>query len=224
MPVEKSSKGTGLTQTDHYQWGTGDWEDPEAKRLTRLNTLEGRLQDIEAACAAILRAAELPSAIGWYTYTAAGDWRPMGVGPPDEPAAGFTSSIERIATLRRHKWDGPEGFAARMMDDLRDIRNHQAEGNSDDVALSAFFLGVKWAASGIKSRHSEKTRTGPTKEIRDTNLARIFLDRRGSTHLSPTALKVEIGAKEGLGRSQSIDAIDRGLRILSGDSRNRTDG
>jgi hypothetical protein len=51
---------------------------------------------------------------------------------------------------------------------------------------------------------------------RDTALAREFQARRPNSGLSPTALKTEIGEQHNLKRSAAIDAIDRGLKIVSG--------
>jgi hypothetical protein len=49
---------------------------------------------------------------------------------------------------------------------------------------------------------------------RNKYMAQEFLKRRGTADLNDTALKEDIGRKRGLKRSQSIEAINRGIELL----------
>jgi hypothetical protein len=73
-------------------------------------------------------------------------------------------------------------------------------------------------ATGARLRRRENKGGRPTENARDRELAREFLRRRkaGAT-VSDSALKAAIGARSypALGRTASIDAINRGLKILS---------
>jgi hypothetical protein len=51
---------------------------------------------------------------------------------------------------------------------------------------------------------------------RDMDMAREFLRRRPKATCTDTALKISVGAGFGLGRSQAIEAINGGLKKVSG--------
>jgi hypothetical protein len=51
-------------------------------------------------------------------------------------------------------------------------------------------------------------------DSRNMQMAREFLKLRGASNRSDTKLKKDIGDKYGLKRSQSIEAIDRGIKLL----------
>lgn len=54
-----------------------------------------------------------------------------------------------------------------------------------------------------------------TTTARDVRLAKQFQEQLPKSKKSPTALKEKIGKAVGLGRSQSVEAINRGLKKLS---------
>jgi hypothetical protein len=170
---------------------------------------------LEAVCRPILEAAGLPSEHGDYVVcNANGDWEIAG-----KLRAGWTSTnlLWTIAQRRGHGIDSKVGFAARIMDDVRLLREAREKGNSDRAIMMAYYLAHKVASSQIKAGHASKTaREGPRKAARDIQMAQSFLERRGR-RLSDTALKVAIGKEYGVqSRSAAIEAVDRGLKKLSG--------
>ena len=78
------------------------------------------------------------------------------------------------------------------------------------VLLSCLNWGISMATGHRGGR--EPGETIP----RDIQMAREYEQRRPTSYLSPTALKIDIGRKHDLKRSAAIDAIDRGLKKLSG--------
>lgn len=76
-------------------------------------------------------------------------------------------------------------------------------------------LAEKGLASEDGARRGGEARRGST-EQRDVELATEFRTRRASARCSDTALKTEIGKAHGLSRTQAIEAINRGLKKLSG--------
>lgn len=56
-----------------------------------------------------------------------------------------------------------------------------------------------------------------TTTARDVRLAKQFQEQFPKSKMSPTAMKQKIGKAAGLGRSQSVEAVNRGLKKLSGE-------
>jgi hypothetical protein len=184
--------------------------------------IEGRLARIEHACVVILDKAGLPTKCGNYECDTTGNWRAVGSTEPKLLGARLrTDRPWTIAQRRGFSIDSLVGFASRMVLDIAEIRHGREHQKHDDVALGMYFLGVKYEASRIKEQHGTNSR--PIKPARtrdrDIGLAREFIQRKSAgTNLSDSALKQDIGAKQSrpLKRSSSIEAIDRGLQVLSG--------
>ena len=78
------------------------------------------------------------------------------------------------------------------------------------------------AETGRKIREASKLggrRKNKALPFRDVQLAKIYQARRPHSRMTPTALKRKIGEeqKRPLKRSAAVDAINRGLKILSGE-------
>jgi len=221
MPVRKEPRGSGLTSSEVWIFeGTLSGEESaEQKRLQDLHTVEGRLAFLEQACAPVLEEGGLPTQCGNFLCDSDGNWEVAGA-----LRAGWTYTLSpwTIAQRRGHKIDSKVGFAARMLDDIHFLRAARAKGNADRAIMMAFYLGHKVASSDIKGGHAEKTRTGPRNELRDIAMARQFQVRSATSRKSASALKTDIGREYGLSRSTAIQAIDRGLQLLSEEERTRT--
>jgi hypothetical protein len=78
-------------------------------------------------------------------------------------------------------------------------------------------LAVKAARKHNENLASARNRRWIKNDIRDRDLqmARKFQHRKGTSRRSDTALKEEIGRGYGLHRSQSVEAINRGLKLLA---------
>jgi hypothetical protein len=214
MAVQRVAVGSGLTESELINFSGHLTAEEQAHHddLMRLQYLDGRLEHVAKHCSEILGDANLPVEPGYFLFDHSGNWRPAeGQWGSDT----YTSRVWSIARQRGHAPDSPVGFAAQMLDDIDRLNEQRASGNQDGALLTAFFLGVKWSASGIKEKHASKTRTGPRMESRDLAMARAFLEQRPSSRKSDTELKKGIGVQFGLGRSAAIEAVNRGLRNLS---------
>jgi len=198
--------GSGLTETEAYQFGSEPMTAEERAVFDELNdqhTVTGRLKFIERQCIEILEEAGLPTGPSWYER-------------------GFANVPWPVARERGFAPDSREGFATKMLADVWSVRECLKRGEHEEVAMTMFFLGYKWAASGIKKRHGSKSRPLQSWRNRDRDIAmaREFLRRRPQeTFLSDSALKAHIGAKlkpKPLRRNSAIEAVDRGLQFLSG--------
>lgn len=203
MALRKKSQGSGLTETEALvaEGNLSNAEQLLFDEATALHEVEGRLSAIERTCVALLEDRGLPS------------------GPCRYPG-GFANEPWYALKAMGYAIDSPEGFAARMLTDVKDVRRYKAQGDGDRAIMHMFYLGAKWAASGIKERHGRKSRpVQPARKInRDVALAREFQRRRPHSRKSDSALMAEIGAslERPLSRSSAIAAVRRGLQILSG--------
>lgn len=221
MPARKETRGSGLTASEAWSFEgdlTGD-EEAEQKRLLALHTVDGRLDFLEGECGRVLERVGLPSRTGNFLCDSEGNWEVAG-----ELRSGWTYTISpwTIAQRQGHKIDSSIGFAARMLEDIHWLRDARAKGNTDRALMMMFYLGHKVASSGIKTGHADKTRSGPRNDSRNLAMARRFQARRAVSRKSDSALKAEIGREYSVGRSTAIEAINRGLQILSEEERTRT--
>ncbi|MFP1631220.1 hypothetical protein ACLB6G_05740 [Zhengella sp. ZM62] len=132
-----------------------------------------------------------------------------------------------------HVRDSIPWFAQQIVQLHNIAKAEIARGNADSAARFAYEMGVLvervrmksgWepaALTGQKVRHETPgaIRGGRQKGqtlARDVALAKEFLARRSRSRLSDTALKASLGADHGLSRSASIDAVNRGLKKVSG--------
>jgi hypothetical protein len=116
------------------------------------------------------------------------------------------------------------GRAAQINDCATTLQTMRRDGCFNSAILQAFVLGqllmddsfkplvAKWEAFRRGGRKSGST------EARETEMAREFQQLSKASRLSPSALMEKIGKKHDLGRTQSIDAINSGLKKLSGKS------
>ena len=203
--VRISKQGGGLTETDVFHFDHDNMASEDAAlfaEMVALGTPDGRLRAIELACVDVLAAAGLPTGFGVENGLVANEPWP-------------------ILKRRGYAPDSREGFAAKMIGDIHWLRHCLAKGDHDRAMMFMFYLGVKWSASGIKERHANKSHpVGPRRgQARDVGLAQEFQRRSAGSGMSATALKADVGrrAVPPLRRSAAIDAIDRGLKILSGE-------
>lgn len=77
-------------------------------------------------------------------------------------------------------------------------------------------LRTRFGVVGWKVSKRSIGRKPGSKESRNVRMAREFLRRSSNCGMSASALKADIGKKEKLGRTQSIEAINEGLTKLSG--------
>jgi hypothetical protein len=78
-------------------------------------------------------------------------------------------------------------------------------------------LIIKTAQKQNKDLKRARSRRWDEEHIRDRDqqMAREFERRKGTSGKSDTALKAEIGRKFGLSRTQSVEAINRGQKLLT---------
>lgn len=135
-----------------------------------------------------------------------------------------------VVKLHRYEDDSPEGYAAKILECVHYIRLGLKNGDIDQVGLFSFELGAcaKEAAmkfefeptweTGLKIKLAAR-RGGPKSGLnndRDRELAEKFLERQGKSGMSDSKIKADLGKVEGLSRSAAIDAVNRGLKLLSG--------
>jgi hypothetical protein len=204
MTVKKVSVGSGLTQVDAFRFEEPLRPDEQAllDSLSAEHKPLGKLAAIERHCIEVLEASKLPT-----------DWT----------QTGRTSSAPwPVVRKAGYSPDSSEGFAARMLGDIAAARRALRENDMEEVAMSMFYLGHKWASTSIKRGHGAKSKPErtPRKLTRDVALAREFLRRRDTKlgQISDTELKATIGLEQVpvLRRNTAIEAINRGLMFLSG--------
>jgi hypothetical protein len=196
-PKHESRERTTETETFIIEGKLTAQEEAELSDMDAAYTADGRLNMIERVCLELLQSQGLPT------------------GPCRYPA-GFANEPWYALRWMGYAPDSKEGFAARMLSNVRRVRRLRAQEDHDGALMEMFFLGAKWASAHIKQGHAEKTRAGPRTQGRDTEMARIFLEKCSrSAGASETKLKIKVGEKFGLKRSAAIEAIDRGLKILS---------
>lgn len=220
MAVIHKQVGSGLTATDviRFQGELTPEEQAKLEELAELQNIDRRLEHIIRACAEVLAASALPVCSGHYIVGRDGQWRVS-----DRLRAGetYSSSVWIVARQAGFALDSKEGFAARMLDDVTKLKDERASGDHDEALMTAFFLGVKWSAAGIKTRHGSRSRPAEPVRMsaRDMSMATEFKRRRAAnTTRSDSALKADIGKEQvpPLKRSAAIDAVNRGLQLLSG--------
>jgi hypothetical protein len=127
-----------------------------------------------------------------------------------------SQKAKEVLTLRQRLDHAAAGFERALQTNAHahHVRFFQIARRLDSIIA----LGP-WIKTGQKVRAAAKL-GGRRKSVavtkRDIALAQEFLSRRLNSEISPTALKTEIGKQHNLKRSAAIDAIDRGLKIVSG--------
>ena len=132
---------------------------------------------------------------------------------------------------RDYSEDGEVDFSLRMLRLLGVIRKGIEAGNAPFAARFGMDLGMLLKEASYKSnwehhalrgarihesaKEGGRARKGINAE-RDLDLAKQYRERRKDSNLSDSALKAKIGEKVGLKRSAAIEAVDKGLKILSG--------
>jgi hypothetical protein len=140
--------------------------------------------------------------------------------------------LDALKTVKKLLIAGQEDAVIRTIDRLRSFEG-ESNAKVDNIILEAIMLGAwlqKVAAdngpSAILARKViEAARLGgltraqrrhTENDERDADMAGEFRRRSQHSHQSKTRLMVEIGKKNGLKRSASVEAINRGLKKLSG--------
>lgn len=188
---------------------------------------------LEHKCSAALIAAGLPGVFGHYIM-AEGTWKK--IAPSDlqlhERYIVCVGPVQ-VAQHLGFEHNSPEGIAAKILSEIWYARRYREEGNWDQYGNSLFKIGeavqadefiAEWKplaiiGSAVSHRLPGSAAGGRkpgTKAARNARLAAEYLKRRNNSRKSDTALKVEIGAEEKLSRSQAIEAITAGLKIVSG--------
>jgi len=240
MPVEKEIIGSGITARTQVRI-VAPFEEEEIGalfgRVGRL-TFSSVLASAETVAAEILTAAGLPPRFGLYWRADAGPWTELQKGAPMEAwrsghAIDCQKGVWSIAKKGGHEPDSAVGYAAQVADRIGWIRHHLSKGATEKACLESLQLGglvqeaqmkQRWepaALTGQKVRHETPgANKGGRKRgetiSRDMRLAKEFQRKRLSSPLSDTALKQAIGKKDELGRSASVEAVNRGLKKLSG--------
>jgi type IV secretory pathway TraG/TraD family ATPase VirD4 len=88
-----------------------------------------------------------------------------------------------------------------------------AYANERNAFLARFALRL--AVQQKRNLEKNRRQRCQPKRDRDMQMAREFLRRRKTSHLSNSALKAEIGRANSLRRSASIDGINSGLKLLT---------
>lgn len=240
MPIEKETIGSGITARTQVRI-VGPFEEEEIKALfgrVGRPTFSSVLASAETVAAEILAAAGLPPRFGLYWRADAGPWTELQKGAPMEAWRSGQSiathkGVWSIAKKEGHEPDSTIGYAARVADRIGKIRHHLSKGATENACLESMQFGglvqeaqmkQRWepaALTGQKVRHempgSAKGGQKPGSTMsRDVEMAREFQRCRLGFKSSDTALKQKIGAKRGLRRTAAVDAIDRGLKKLSG--------
>jgi hypothetical protein len=137
-------------------------------------------------------------------------------------SSGALTKSEEAITEARIKEIG-EQLCPGMLDPLgRDfrslaLRRLRSSGDLADYCalLNSLFMqaATEWARNQRKNLKNLISHR-PNTNIRDMQMAREFLRLRPTSDVSGTDLKAAIGMRRKLGRTASIDAINRGLRLL----------
>jgi hypothetical protein len=131
---------------------------------------------------------------------------------------------------RMQTCDEDEGLAAAELDVLIRRTRHAIErGATSEAALWALKLGVTIQLFEYEFNYGDTLkrgkrfdeallnaaeRKGNSYRPRNIRMAREFRQRRPSWNKSATALMEDIGKRDGLGRSASVNAINKGLKIV----------
>ena len=202
MAVQRILRGNGITQRAQLALAGPypDWRDA-LRAAHAASDFNAFLEEIESEAQSIIDAAEL---------TAKGDGPAVDV--PD---------------------DSPEDYALRVLRYVELIRGAKRRGKSADLEIlqlgrldneikmkQAFerpaLIGLKLCDSGRSGGETSAILERRKKSFQRYCTRTGILERRPNSRQSNTALMTEIGAKFGLGRSSSVEAIKRGLKELSG--------
>ena len=237
MKVTRTVIGTGITRRErtvmHPETAEDDLQaafDSFALQDTGRDPFLGNLDGYAAAAAAELRKRGLPSEEGAY-YKVAGGWKKHeGRTPAPGVAYHQLSSVMREEGFAH---DTVPSYAAEILRLVQWLKTAVATGAATPAAIRwAFELGALLQESRFKFRYEKAIMTGApvlagarrggrsknaSTAQRDIAMAHAYLKQRPLRRLSDTALKAEIGKaqEKPLGRSASINAIARGLQILS---------
>lgn len=197
MPIRKKTWGTGITQREgeSYVFPLTKDEGRELiktlREMARGLDLNLILSDIEATATKIL-----------------GD---------------------HVHAAERPERDSRHGYAKRALASVGWVKRSRSRGEMDLAILEAMQLAKLLTEAEFKDQYerpilswvrwfeaqSRGGRPAGQNDRRDKELATEYLERKETSHLSPTRLKESIGKRRGLARTTAIDAINRGLKILS---------
>ncbi len=111
-----------------------------------------------------------------------------------------------LALVHRMRGQLRAGAIDRAFEEMERRKTHDA--HLLKMMMSPHLKASAALRRGGRPKDDEKRR-------RDIRMARSFLDKNPHPRFSESALKADIGRADGLGRSAAIEAINRGLKILS---------
>ena len=233
MPIVKKKRGTGITEHE-LTVIRGPYGQKERAAFARIFQNEPFDRVIDEWARAILTKAGVPgtkeaklNADGTITGDLPDGWEKD---PRHKLGPKFVKAGDTLGLVTdKFGWDSLEGYAARALGKIGlyratlDRAPREAAYFSFELGLimQECFMKFRFEADAItgKKVRDGGARGGPPpgqKAERDRDLAREYLRRQKESGLSATALKEKIGRGRGLGRSASIEAINRGVKILSG--------
>jgi hypothetical protein len=185
MPIEKITRGTGITKRTAYRVKVGrdgkfDTKDIDAIRnglFEKGRDLESRLAEIERIAVAILANAGLPTKVGLYQFDATGKWSSGKKGSGGTrhasnrtcryPLSGswtrphaVTHGATSIADARGFACDSFEGYAARAIDRIQAIRQDLTACDMEEACVNCFRLGSLVTEAELKDRGDGPSKGG----------------------------------------------------------------
>lgn len=135
--------GTGVTRERLYEAN-----DPAAADIIERGTLEGLCSQIERECLPIMAANGLPHKHQSYFCDREGNWTYQ----LPENLSGWACCNDFSTVVKRRGYEPVSGvgFASSMLCDVVWMRDGIRRGNHEDVALHAFYLGIKWSKRRFK--------------------------------------------------------------------------
>ncbi len=165
MPIEKSQTGSGITKQPSVKISAPHGEQ-EIEAFSSMidelgTTLAGKLESIEQAAGTVLDEAGLPTAFGVYLRDVGGRWASSGgrklVKTQEVKYARGVWSVAEASGFQR---DSKEGYTARAIDHIGQIREALAAGDTERGALESMQLGGLLAEARMKGRWEPTTLGG----------------------------------------------------------------
>jgi hypothetical protein len=157
MPIKKIKRGSGVTKRK-YEQITVDFRGPnnpkvvEAFRdavLRNPRSLGDRLAEYGRISVAVLSNAHLPTRPGLYRVDAKGKkWKPV-------KKQATHKGVRPIADALGFAIDSREGFAARVLDTVDEVRQYVAAGNIEDACINCIRLGSLLMAAELKDGRAD---------------------------------------------------------------------
>jgi hypothetical protein len=183
MPIEKFTRGTGITKRTLYRVKVGHGLEFDAKDIEAIKNglfekgrdLHSRLAEIERTAVAILANADLPTKVDRYEFDATGKWRSIRKGsggkhrsssrtcrfaPSGSRTRGFTYGTAPIADARGFACDSLEGYAARAIDLVEAIRQNLTARDMEEACVNCFRLGSLVTEAELKDRGDGPSKGG----------------------------------------------------------------